>query len=102
MPNGRSATIRNESTFPIETVEELLNSGVDINYGGMRVRVRRIALEQARNFISNFDPTVREEIRTSVERTLQCALPKMLRDKFSKKTADNFCNDLLLWEALKQ
>jgi hypothetical protein len=102
MPIGRSATIRNDSTLPLETVDELLNSGVDINYGGMRIRTQRIALEEARNFISNFDPTVRERIRTSVERALQCALPKMLRGEFSKKTADTFLNDVLLWEAPKQ
>jgi hypothetical protein len=96
--------VRNDSTLPIEKVEELLNAPdvVDFTYGGMVVRAQRRAVEEARQCVSDIPPTEREDFRTWVELALERALQKMLHGKLSKKTADDFFNDLLLWEALKQ
>ena len=96
--------VRNDSTLPIAKVEELLNAPdvVDFTYGGVVVRAQRTALEEARQCVSDIPPAEREDFTIWVEVALDRAIPKMESGKFSKKTADDFFNDLLLWEALKQ
>jgi hypothetical protein len=96
--------VRNDSTLPIAKVEELLNAPdvVDFTYGGVVVRAQRTALEEARQCVSDIPPAEREDFTIWVEVALDRAIPKMESGKFPKKTADDFFNDLLLWEALKQ
>jgi hypothetical protein len=96
--------VRNDSDLPTEKAEELLNGPdvVDFTYGGMVVRAQRRAVEEARQCVSDIPPTEREDFQTWVEVALDRAIPKMESGKFSKKTSDDFFNNLLLWEALKQ
>ena len=96
--------VRNDSNLPITKVEELLTAPdvVDFTYGGMVVRAQRRAVEEARQCVSDIPPTEREDFQNWVEVALNRAIPKMESGKFSKKTADDFFNDLLLWEALQQ
>lgn len=94
--------IRNDSQYPIEQVTKHLNDvGVDICYGEMRLRVERRALDNVRARVATYTPEQRRHSMASVDVALRRALPKMIKGHFSKKTADNFCADVMLWEALR-
>ncbi len=94
---------RNDTPFDTEDVIAYLNEhGVDLYYGQMSLTVPKSALEEARREIAKSPAIENAEVMRSVDKALRRSLPKMLSGRFSKKVADNFCHDLLLWTALKE
>ena len=95
--------IRNDSGKSVEEIMALLDrDGVEIQYGEMMVKAERRALEDARRYVAGLDADQRRRSMLSVDNALRRALPKIKRGHFSKKTADNFHSDVLLWTALKE
>ena len=97
-------SIRNDTDIPTGELLDQLNSvdTVELNYGDFIMKIERFALDQAIREIIERSPEVRTRITASVDRCLRKALPKIKSGRFSRKAANNFYQDLVLWEALKQ
>jgi hypothetical protein len=99
---GKMSDIRNDSQFSLEEVAAILADGVEIQYGEMMLKVERRALDDARHQVQSMPIERLNQLRNSVHNALRRSLPKMRKGNFSRKTADNFHADLLLWQALKE
>ncbi|SRR5216684_8178811 len=96
------ATIRNDSSISVEEVMVILkNDSIELSYGKIMMKAERHVFEEAVTFVQNHTPAERQKMQISIDLALRKALPKLERGRFSKKVADNFHADLLLWEALK-
>jgi len=93
--------IRNDSSLTISEAMARVEGGIELRYGDIMIKVERHAFEQAQRHVNNIPLSEHNRLKISIDNALRRALPKMRKGHFSKKTADNFCNDLLLWEALK-
>jgi hypothetical protein len=82
-------------------VAHLSGTGIRIKFREMELLVDSAELRKARDYVSSLDPRKRIGVLVSVGRALNKAYPKMVSDKFSKKTADNFYADVLLFEAFR-
>ncbi len=103
MPNYEAPEIRNDSSTSVEAAMKLLaNNSVTISYGNLAIEVPARALEDARRDIAACSTAERPLLLASVECALRKSAPKIRSGRFSKKVADAFLGDMLLWEALKQ
>lgn len=94
--------LRNDSNKTIEEVMEILvRDSVELRYGDITIKIQCCALENTRKQVSGYGGD-RRAMMESVDQALRLALPKMLTGRFSKKVADNFTANLLLWTALKE
>lgn len=94
--------MRNDTGLPVKKVMDYLEKhGVDLKYGDHTLRIEKSALEKTKSHVANLSPEERQATMQSVDAALRTALPKIKKGKFSKRLMDNFCADLLLWEALK-
>jgi len=83
-------------------VGKLLIGGAELTYGDMKVIVEQRALDEARDLIAVGSVQRRRQLQASVDAALRKAYPKIQRGRFSKKVADRFYADLVLWTALKE
>ena len=98
-----SKSVRNDSSMPTGMALEVLRRvGIEINYGGLKIRVMRGDFEKTQQHVAALSEAEREHARGSVDKALRSAAPKITGGKFSKEVADNFYADLMLWEALKR
>ena len=96
-------SVRNDTPDPVErTVGKLLLDGVELTYGEMKVFAQGHAVQQARDMLAQETPERRRQIAQRVAAALAKSYPKVLRNNFTKKVADNFYENLLLWHVLKE
>lgn len=94
--------VRNDSNLSLEDALALMErDGVKICYGDIEMVVQTGALAEAHKWVADLHPDDRRKAKLSIDNALRRALPKMVKGNFSKKTANNFHADLLVWEALK-
>lgn len=95
--------VRNDSHRTAEHVAgKMLLDGVELHYGDIIVVVEGNRLAETRQAVNDMPAERRQEVQASVDAALRKALPKIQRGRFSKKVADNFYWDLMLWTALKE
>jgi hypothetical protein len=98
-----SVVVRNDSDMSVdEAIAFLDKAGTMIAYGGIAMKCETRALADAREHVAALSPQGRARSMASVDVALRRSLPKMKSGRFSKKVADNFHSDLLLWHALKE
>jgi len=95
--------VRNDSGKPTDQVmKHLLKNGVKLEYGDLAILVEPGKLEEADTIVADIPVGDRHKIMWSVDTQLRRMLPLVRMGAASKKTMDNFYNDMLLWTALKK
>jgi hypothetical protein len=90
---------RNDSGKSIDEVNEMLKDSVTMDYKGLRIRVPKQILENAKSFLIG---EMVKEYRTGLVESLDYARPLLDDPNHKSKVSDDFVGDLVLLTALDE
>lgn len=95
--------VRNDTPDPVErTVGKLLLDGVELNYGEVKIFVEGRVLRETKDATAHMPRDERRKVAARAAAALAKNYKRVLRNKFTKKVADDFYADLVLWNVLKE
>lgn len=93
--------VKNDTDMSPEEIAQVLDDGIDIEYGKLVLRRTAAFIADARKEIARLGPEERRHVLRSVNKSLKKNVPKVLNGTADKQMSDNLADDLTIWYVLR-